>query len=142
MTLAHCPQADDDAEAPIGDAGLVRCRHNRGVGERGAFEGVLVHEVGADETPHLAGQPVGVRHQMGHHREALREGVVEFEMSLAVASLELTKGLRDIVGPQRQHAVDQTLDPGLTFDRALVDGQVRLRDDPLRGLGADGRAGG
>ena len=60
------PQAEDETQRPITEAGLVRGRDDRRVGERRGLDGILVREVGADEEPPFGGEGIGVGGQSSH----------------------------------------------------------------------------
>ena len=94
---------------PLGCPGLVGMSHDRGVGERGALEGVLVHEVRANEPSHLVGELGCVGNQVRHRQESTLEDCVEVLVPLLEALAKLLERIGNLVGGEFEDPTDQLL---------------------------------
>src|SRR5690606_5930356 len=104
MALAHGTKADDHPETALGHTGLVRCGHDRRIGQRRPFDRILVKEVGTDEPPSVLIE-FGVVSPMLHRREAGEKDLIEVRVTVGVLGAKNPESLRHLPGGKSERSV-------------------------------------
>ena len=113
MSLAHGPQAQDEAHAAFGRARLVRMRDDAGIEQRRGLERILMQEIRADQAALLLAEARVIGKGFFHFDGARLEGVEQVPM----AALEIVEHVGELQchrrRVERQHAIDDVVGAGL-----------------------------
>ncbi len=140
MALAYRTKTEDETQASVGNAGLVRVRNDAGIEERRSLECVFLEEVCADQPP--LGRGKGAM-AVDHDVHLRRPRIAAFGKVAMTALEALKRGAQPLLRPgiiERQNPVDDVVGAvevgGIVIER--LSGRLEISEDHAPCIGMQG----